>query len=343
MVEKNDRHPDNEISLPHSVGIIYSEVKREYFSTETQYLTERDALPGAKVIASYLEQMGIETHLFPGDVGLSEKLQKEKPDMVLNLVDSIRGNEALSATIPALLEPLKIPYTGARFLGESLAHNKFLVKKLLEQNDVSVPHYQLFNTPKDDIDGTLRFPLISKLNEIHGAVEITKDAISESEKHLRDRLKFLIDTYKRPVLVEEFITGREITAIVLEGSITEVYLAEKVFSNLEEKYIFATFDAQWADSGKASFHYERFKDSQLSEMVKKVFEVTEMADYGKIDIRLDASGKYYFIDCNTNPAFGPKELDCAIANIFSLYDINFFDILKRLLTKTSYHKDFCIR
>ena len=59
-----------------------------------------------------------------------------------------------------------------------------------------------------------------------------------------------------------------------------------------------------------------------------------MADYGKFDIRLDASGRYYFIDCNSNPAFGPKELDVAIANILDLYDVSFYDILKRLLLNT---------
>jgi len=59
-----------------------------------------------------------------------------------------------------------------------------------------------------------------------------------------------------------------------------------------------------------------------------------MADYAKFDIRLDSSGRYYFIDSNSNPAFGPKELDCALASILGLYDISFTQILKRLLLNT---------
>ena len=219
----------NGYDLPRSVGIIYSEVKREYFPTEAQYITEKDAENDAKLVSKYLELLGIKVLLYRGDNDLPEILRKDKPELVINLVDSVKGVESLSSSIPGVLELLDVPYTGADILGLSLGYNKFLVKKLLQQNGIPIPNYQLFNTPSDFIDSTLRYPLISKLNEIHGAVEITKDAVSETEKHLIERLKFLIGTYKQPVLVEEFIVGREITAILLEGLNKKVYLAEKIF------------------------------------------------------------------------------------------------------------------
>lgn len=322
----------DQLLLPKVAGLIYSEVKREYFPTEAQYLTEKDSQRDAEVIAQYLQKMGIETILYPGDAELAEKLRRDKPEVVFNLVGSVKGNEYLASTIPAVLELLDISYTGAGILGESLAYNKFLVKKLLQQNGIPLPNYQLLNTPTDPLDPTLRFPLISKLNEIHGAVEITQDAVSDTEKHLRERLKFLIKTYDQPVLVEEFIVGREVTAILLEGINKKVYLAEKVFTKKPEKYIFATFEDQWLKSDAS--HYQRYQDAILNEYVKKAFEVTRMADYGKFDIRIDSSGRYFFLDSNSNPAFGPKELDVAIANILDLYGITFQDILKRLLLNT---------
>lgn len=332
--KKSKKPPlDNNRKLPQKVAILYSDVKRKYFPTETQYLTEKDAYKDALVISKYLNKLKIKTYLFPANETLPENLKKTKPDVALNLVGSVKGNEYLASTIPALLELLEIPYTGAGILGESLSYNKFLIKKLLQQNGVPVPYYQLFNTPFDPIDPNLRFPLISKLNEIHGAVEINKDAVSENEKHLRARLKFLIKTYAQPVLVEEFIVGREITAILLEGLNRKVYLAEKVFKK-KGKYLFVTFEDQWLETKSEPFFYRQFEDSLLKEYVKKAFDITRMADYGKFDIRLDSSGRYYFIDCNSNPAFGPKELNVAIANILDLYGISFFDILKRLLLNT---------
>ncbi len=320
--------------LPKKTGIIYSDVKREYFPTEAQYLTEKDALRDAKIIASYLTKLGSRVKLYPGNSAFPEKLRRDKPEVVFNLVGSVKGNEYLASTIPAALELLDIPYTGAGILGESLAYNKFIVKKLLEQNGVPVPHYQLFNSYTDPVDPTLRYPLISKLNEIHGAVEITNNAVSENEKELRERLKFLIKTYDQPVLVEEFIVGREFTAILLEGLNKKVYLAEKVFHKKNQKYVFATFEDQWVDHDSDAFHYSKYKDPVLVEYVKRAFEVTRMADYGKFDVRIDSSGRYFFLDSNSNPAFGPKEVDCAIANILDLYDISFIDILKRLLLNT---------
>ncbi|PIP52087.1 hypothetical protein COX59_03490 [Candidatus Beckwithbacteria bacterium CG_4_10_14_0_2_um_filter_47_25] len=323
----------NGFHLPKKVGIIYSEVKRKYFPTEAQYLTEKDAYHDARVVAKYLRRMKIRVHLYPGDATLPGRLRHDRPSVVLNLVGSVKGNEYLASSIPGILELLDLPYTGAGILGEALCYNKFLVKKLLEQNGIPVPRYQLFNTALDQLDPTLRFPLISKLNEIHGAVEITKNAVSETEKHLRERVKFLIETYNQPVLVEEFIVGRELTAMLLEGLNKKVYVGEKVFpkKRQKDKYLFAAFEDQWE---KDTFHYQKYHDPLLRDYVKKAFEITDMADYAKFDIRLDSSGRYYFIDSNSNPAFGPKELDCALANILDLYDINFTEILKRLLLNT---------
>ena len=120
------------LELPKKVAVTYSEVKREYFPTEAQYLTEKDALHDAKIIVSYLEKMGIRTELYPGDALLPQKLRRDKPDIVMNLVGSVKGNEYLASTIPAVLELLGISYTGAGILGESLDYNKFLVKKISE-------------------------------------------------------------------------------------------------------------------------------------------------------------------------------------------------------------------
>jgi D-alanine-D-alanine ligase len=325
---------ENNDELPRKVGIIYSDVRREYFPTEAQYITEKDAAEDAGVIGRYLSSLGITASLYPGNANLPGNLGQDKPELVINLVDSIKGDESLSSAIPGVLELLDFPYTGADILGLSLDTNKFLVKKLLQQNGVPVPHYQLFNTPGGYLDPTLRFPLISKLNAIHGSVEITEDAVSESEKHLRERIKFLIRTYKQPVLVEEFIVGRELAAILLEGRNRKVYLAEKVFTRPERKYLLTTFEDQWVAEGYSAFHYTRYEDPLLKEYVKKAFDVTKMYDYGKFDIRLDQSGRYFFIDSNCNPAFGPKELDVALSVILDMYGIPFVEILKRLLLNT---------
>ncbi|MFH1188340.1 MAG: hypothetical protein V1652_00655 [bacterium] len=321
------------------LAILYSDAKREYFPTEEQYLTEAEVFERAKVVERYFQEFNFETRLLPGNDTLMVELQKFNPDLTLNLVDSISGEERLAAIIPAILELLKLPYLGTGMLGLSINSNKFLTKKILEQAALPLPLYQLFDTPNDPLDKHLKFPLISKLNEVHGSVEITNDSISENESHLRKRLKDLITVYKQPVLVEEFIVGRELTAYVLEGAVKKIYIGEKIFNETGEKYKLATFDAVWRDID--SYGYSRYKDNGiLEDYVRDAFDVLKMSDYAKFDLRLDESGRYYFIDCNANPAFGPMESDCAIGLVLDLYNINFKEVIRRLAINAE--KESCI-
>jgi D-alanine-D-alanine ligase len=322
----------NNYQLPKHVGIIYSFVKREYFPTEEQYVTEKDAERDAGIIAGYLEKLGIKASLYPGNPTLADRLLQEKPDMVFNLVDSVKGIEYLSSSIPGVLELLEIPYTGAGIFGLSLSCNKFITKKVLQSNGIPVPNYQLFNNPNEPLNQNMRFPLISKLNEVHGSVEMSEDAISENEKHLRERLKKLITTYDQPMLVEEYIVGREIAAMNVVGLNTKIYCAERVFNKPDSKYIITTFEDQW--SNVSTFKFEKYSDPLLNEYVKRAFETVGMEDYGKFDVRVDTSGRYFFIDSNCNPAFGPKELETEIALILGMHDVTFSDLLKRLMINT---------
>ena len=136
------------------------------------------------------------------------------------------------------------------------------------------------------------------------------------------------------MLVEEYIVGREITAILMVGFHKKVYLAEKIFKKSRQKYVFSTFESQWLINSDQGFKYRKYHDQLLKEYVKRSFEVTKMADYGKFDVRIDSSGRYYVLDSNSNPAFGPKEMDCAFANILDMYRISFHEILKRLIFNT---------
>jgi D-alanine-D-alanine ligase len=323
-----------QVDMPRRIVVLYSAATRELFATEELYLTEAEAEHDAEKIAGALRKLKIEAITLPADINFVEKLKKINPDLVVNVVDSARGQDYLAAPIAGMLDILGFPYTGTGTLSNSVNYDKYLTKQLLQQAELPVPNFQLFNSYTDPIYVGLRFPLISKLNKIHGAVEITQDAVSTNEKHLRERIKHLIATYKQPVLVEEFIVGREVTAMIVEGVNRKVYCGEKVFKPSDNKFVFATFEDQWLDSGYDSFHYEKYDDPALTQIVKSAFDIVGMRDYGKIDIRLDESGRYYMVDANTNPALGPKESQVAISLISDMYGVTFTDIMKKLITNT---------
>lgn len=320
-----------------TIAVLYSDAKREYFATEEHYLTEKEVYERAKIVAAYFEKTGAKIYLLPGDNNLGTKLREVKPSLVVNLVDSIRGQEYLAPSVPGILEVLDIPYTGSGILGMSINYNKFLTKKMLEQYGLPVPRYQLMSEPNQPINPLLRYPLISKINDIHGSVEIDETAIAENERQLRDRVKRLMSVYKQEILIEEFIVGQELSAVVFEGLKRKVYCGEKIFGDsMPGPYKIASYAAVWqdpqTDPAKQMYHYEKYEPSEsLKEDIKKAYEVLKMEDYAKFDIRLDQSGRYYFIDPNVNPAFGPKEASCAMGTIMDMYGVDFTEILKRLL------------
>src|SRR3989344_9638735 len=104
------------MGLPKKVAIVYSDVRREYFPTREQYLTEKDSKNDAALIGGYVARLGIAPFLYSGGSNLALKLKNDKPDVVINLVDSIKGIESLSSAVPGAFELLDIPYTGADIL-----------------------------------------------------------------------------------------------------------------------------------------------------------------------------------------------------------------------------------
>lgn len=319
------------LPLPKKVAILYSDVKREYFVTEEMYLSEEGADLYAAQVAKYVEKMGIEVITIAGDNQMAQNLQKFAPDMAINLIDSVRGQSTLGSSVPGLLEILHIPYTGAGTLGWALGTNKFLMYQLLQSSGVPVPTHQLVTSSTDMIDPELRYPLFPKLNYEHSSIGIAEDSICHNEKELRAKLKDLFTTFKQPVLIDEFIAGIEVTASVLDGLNTKVYAVQrKVGEGIEDV---VTFDKKWRDW--LTMSYEKYEDPILKNYVKQAFDILKMSDYARIDIRIDAAGRYYFIDPNANPFFGPpQETHATFSMILDMYGVTFEETLKRMFLNT---------
>lgn len=324
----NNKDP---LVLPKKVAILYSDVKRQYFRTEQEYLSEEGADLYAAEVAKYVGKMGINVETIAGDNMLASNLQKFDPDMAINLVDSVRGVATLGSSIPGVLEVLHIPYTGAGTLGWSLGCNKFLMYQLLQSSGIPVPTHQLVMSSSDAINPELRYPLFPKLNYEHSSIGVGKDSICTNERELRAKIKDLVTTYKQPVLIDEFIAGIEVTASVLDGMNTKVYAVQRRVGASNDDVV--TFDTKWRDY--LNMTYEKYEDPQLKVLVKEAFELLKMSDYARIDVRIDAAGRYYFIDPNANPFFGPpKETHATYSMILDMHGVSFEESLKRLFYNT---------
>jgi D-alanine-D-alanine ligase len=321
-----------EITLPKKVAILYSDVKREYFTTEDEYIAEEGADIYANDIAQYVLKMGIDVVCFACDENIAANLKKYNPCMVLNLVDSVRGQTNLGSSVIGLLEILNIPYTGAGNLGWSIGTNKYLMYQLMQANAIPVPNHQLVSSHTEMIDPSLRYPLFPKLNIEHSSIGIDENSICENERQLRCKVKELVEKFKQPILIDEFIAGIEVTSSVLESVNTKVYSVKRSTAN-ETREDVMTFDKKWKDWD--NIVYEKYDAPMLKEYVKKTFDVLKMSDYARIDLRIDGAGRFYFIDPNANPFFGPvKETHATYSIILDMYGIDFTETLKRIFINT---------
>lgn len=318
------------------VAVAYSNIEREWFATDEAYEGELEVEKRAKDVIAELEKLGIPAKGYPGDAYFMTNLLVDQPDMVLNLVDTLRGKDALQISVPAALELANTPYTGAGMQGLVIGNDRNLVKQMMLANHIPTPPFQFIRRRGTSVDEKLGVPLIVKLNESGGSVGIDNHAVKETREAAEQQVDDLIGAYRIPVMVEKFIDGLEITVVVLEDyQKKHVFLGQKVFGFMPDgKHSFTSQDSY---SHIDSYQYKLVDNKALARKItryaEKAFTALHNHDYAKFDVRVAAeSGEPYFIDANPNTAFGPS-LGLPLTEVLALYNINFSDVLASLISK----------
>lgn len=173
-------------------------------------LDELDHQKNVEAYAAALRAAGHTVFPMEGDASLPVKLKRHKVDVAFNTCEGYRG-DSREAQVPALLEMLGVPYTAAKVLGLSLTLDKAMTKRVLAHYGLPTPRFQEFFSADDPLDPTLRFPLFVKPNREGTGKGITAKSIVNSDDELRDYVRYLINSYRQSVLVEQYINGRDLT------------------------------------------------------------------------------------------------------------------------------------
>jgi D-alanine-D-alanine ligase len=317
------------------VAVAYSYVEREWFPNDESYEAEREVEHRAEDVIRELEKLGVPAKGYPGDQYFFTNLLVDKPNLVLNLVDTLRGKDSLQTSVPAALELANIPYTGAGMQGLVIGNDRNLFKQLLKANDIPTPDFQYIRRKGTRVDPGLGLPLIVKLNESGGSVGINNNAVNETMEEAQEKVEELIGTYRLPVIVERFIDGPEITGVIFDdGRRKHTFLAQKKFRKKPDgKHYFTSLESY---SDPKSYTYKKVKDelsAKIEPLAVKAFNVLHNEDYAKFDIRVEEeTGTPYFTDCNPNTAFGPG-LGLPFTEVLSLHGIKFETVLASLISK----------
>lgn len=268
------------------------------------------------------------------DEKISEKLAKSKLDIVFNLSTGILG-ESRQSQIPALLEMLGIPYVGSGVLAHALALNKAMAKQIFHHYQVSTPSFQVFKTGNEVLDDQLKFPLMVKPACEGSGFGIHKDSVVTDKESLEKKVRELLNQYEPPVLVEEFISGREFTVGVIgNGKHKRILpIMEIDFKDIpEEQGKFYTYEVK-NDFGDLTNYYcpaviSPELEAAIKDNVSKAFDGLGCRDIARVDV-LVKNDIPYIIEINSLPGLKPKYSD--LPKMALAAGLNYEDLITEIL------------
>lgn len=234
--------------------------------------------------------------------------------LIFNLVEG-QSYQFIVKTIEKIKET-KVPFTGSDSEPIKISTDKDATKKIMEKVGVQISPSQVFLTANDQIDEKLKFPLILKPKTDDGSIGITNNSIVQNENELRERLIEYLEKFKKSILVENYVDGREFSTTVIEVNgqpvvlpIAEVHFPNKGFYN---KWKIYNFSAKWdTSSSENKAIYSSAPAKNVKEDVEKklndwsalAFKALNLHDYARFDYRQDLkTGQLYFLEANANPS-----------------------------------------
>jgi D-alanine-D-alanine ligase len=278
------------------------------------------------VMLDAIRSAGHECEFLEGDRTLMESLPKYKPDICFNICEGHFG-DSREAQVPALLEMLRIPYTGSKVLTLALALDKPMTKRILHWHSLPTPAFQEFDRADSPLDEDLKYPLFVKPSREGTSMGVSAKSIVKNENELREQVSYIINKYRQPALVETYVEGREITVGMVGNLIGPVarrmpvnpsapriqaglYFLPPMEVNLKP---FETTDTVYSNRLKVALAEELdylapapIDDDTIDELnwlAAAVFRVMGALDVARVDFRMDMhdNEKPYILEINPLP------------------------------------------
>jgi D-alanine-D-alanine ligase len=264
-------------------------------------------------VAEALTKLGHEPvmHEIDGSTRSLLALARIDCDLVFNLCESFGDDDTADFKIAAFMELMRKTYTGAGSHGLMLAQDKGTAKKIFAFHGIHTPLFAKCLRGRLDFSHDLQFPVIMKPAREDGSIGIEFSAVVNSIKELVERMDWLHQHFDSPVLIEEYIEGREMYVGVIGNEKPEALpIIELDLSKLPEGTPrIAGAEVKWGKGTKAyrdtkSAVAEGLPESTVAALQKAAitaYQALELRDYGRIDMRLQADGRVHVIEANPNP------------------------------------------
>lgn len=308
------------------VGVLFNEPMPEMYKAKTvenkkelgfvPYFEVDDISPVEEyeLLTEIIEKNGFKAYHFnvrDDFFKLIEHLKTEKPDVIFNFVELFHNDPKLEMNIAGIYELLKIPYTGAPPIALANCQNKVLTKRILAYNKISSPRFMVVTTQKNRYTHSLKFPLIIKPAYEDASVGIDYKAVVRSNKDLKSRIDNILENFKQPALIEEFIEGRELNVAIMGDKNPEVLpISEIDFSEMPDHLEnIVSYQAKWDPLHEAYHKTIPICPAELTNDVRRkveeiafnAFKTMGVRDYSRVDIRLSKNDEVFVLEVNPNP------------------------------------------
>ena len=250
-----------------------------------------------------------------------ERLRQARPDIVFNIAEGFNGVNR-EAHVPAICEFFGIPYSGSDPFTLSLCLDKARTKETLTFHGIPTPKFAVVETLSEIESRTagLMLPLFVKPVHEGSSKGITDGNLCWDRPHLLRQTKFLLENYRQPVIVEEYLPGNEFTCAVLGngGGATVLPIVGMNFGALPEGALpIYSFDAKFVwdrpenplDIFQCPARITRELQASIERVTLDAFRVLGCRDWARIDVRLDAAGVPNVLEVNPLPGILPDPAD----------------------------------
>jgi D-alanine-D-alanine ligase len=300
---------------PIQVVILYNEPVLA--ADHPDVVSEHEILETVAAVGKILSEAGFEVAQLGVDHEprvLLEGLCSHQPDVVFNLFEGLADRSGTEAHVAGMLEWLGIPFTGSPSPSLCLAHSKHLTKHLLQGAGLPTPDFFVV----EDLPAPacpIPWPVIVKPAQQDASVGLDQGSVVTDQARLEKRVASLLEMYGPPVLVEQFIYGRELNVGLIEAPDLRILpVSEVLFVDREPGYWpIVTYDAKWKPGSR---DYEatpaRYPAEvtprlagRLGGLARQAFRLLGCRDYARVDFRVCPTGKPYILEVNPNPDFCP--------------------------------------
>lgn len=295
------------------VGLTY-DLRSEYLAAGYSDLetAEFDQPETVEAIAGALGRLGFSIERIGNARQLVSRLMTgERWDLVFNFCEGLHGfgRESL---VPALLDTWRIPYVFSDPLSCAVTLHKGIAKHVVRGHGLATPDFAVISTPDEIRNVCLKFPLFAKPVAEGTGKGISTASRADSPEELAAVCSTLLTEYQQPVLVEEFLPGREFTVGVTgTGTNTcaigtmEVHLGPKADPGVY------TFDNKehWEERVTYSLLTAEPLLTAVEKLAVDAWRALGCRDGGRLDIRLDAAGIPGFLEANPLAGLHPGHSD----------------------------------